>query len=103
MSSFLDTNNPASLLPSVKLEIPVPEGMDSGFNLGGDLNKLRSRFLDLHGDVRAATGADDVLGFFGVPRVARPVVTGSRGGNAALASMLTALASLGLIIDSTTA
>jgi len=36
----------------------------------------------------------------GVPK---PTVTGSRGGNAALASLLTALASLGLINDSTTA
>jgi hypothetical protein len=30
-------------------------------------------------------------------------VTGSRGGNAALASLITALASLGLITDNTTA
>ena len=33
----------------------------------------------------------------------RPAVTGSRGGNAALASLLTALASYGLVTDSTTA
>ena len=32
-----------------------------------------------------------------------PTVTGSRGGNAALASLLTALASLGLIVDGTSA
>jgi len=31
-----------------------------------------------------------------------PSVTGSRGGNAALASLLTALASLGVILDNTT-
>ncbi|MCA3003785.1 MAG: hypothetical protein IOD15_00290 [Phycisphaerales bacterium] len=43
------------------------------------------------------------IGFFGVTPVARPAVTGSRGGNAALASLLTQLASLGLITDSTTA
>jgi hypothetical protein len=35
--------------------------------------------------------------------VAKQTVTGSRGGNAALASMLTALATLGLIVDSSTA
>jgi len=34
---------------------------------------------------------------------ARPAVTGSRGGNAALASFLTAMASYGYITDSTTA
>mgnify|MGYP007071578769 CR=1 FL=1 len=32
----------------------------------------------------------------------QPVVTGSKGGNAALASLITALASYGLIVDSTT-
>ncbi|MFD1657006.1 hypothetical protein ACFSL4_01830 [Streptomyces caeni] len=43
------------------------------------------------------------LGFYGATPAARPTVTGSRGGNAALASLLTALATLGLITDSTTA
>lgn len=42
------------------------------------------------------------LGFFGGAAAAKPTVTGSRGGNAALASLLTALASLGLITDGTT-
>jgi hypothetical protein len=35
--------------------------------------------------------------------VSPPSVTGSRGGNAALASLLTALASLGMITNNTTA
>lgn len=43
------------------------------------------------------------LGFFNATPVAKPTVTGSRGGNAALASLITALANLGLITDSTTA
>jgi hypothetical protein len=43
------------------------------------------------------------LGFYGAAAVTKPTVTGSRGGNAALASLLTALATLGLITDSTTA
>ena len=43
------------------------------------------------------------VGFYGSTPVAKPTVTGSRGGNAALASLLTALANLGLITDSTTA
>ncbi|GAA3384476.1 hypothetical protein [Streptomyces racemochromogenes] len=42
-------------------------------------------------------------GFYGATAVTKPSVTGSRGGNAALASLLTALATLGLITDSTTA
>lgn len=43
------------------------------------------------------------IGFLGAAATARPTVSGSRGGNAALASLLTALATLGLITDSTTA
>lgn len=49
------------------------------------------------------TGSAAAIGFLGASAIARPTVTGSRGGNAALASLLTALASLGLITDSTTA
>ncbi|HXI19350.1 MAG TPA: hypothetical protein VNM48_23535, partial [Chloroflexota bacterium] len=43
------------------------------------------------------------LGFFGATQISKPAVTGSRGGNAALASFLTQMATLGLITDSTTA
>ena len=43
------------------------------------------------------------VGFYGTAAQAKPTVTGSRGGNAALASLLTALAGLGLITDSSTA
>ena len=42
------------------------------------------------------------LQFFGGTGSGKPTITGSRGGNAALASFLTALASMGLITDSTT-
>jgi hypothetical protein len=34
---------------------------------------------------------------------AKPTVTGAKGGNAALASLMTALAGFGLVTDSTTA
>lgn len=43
------------------------------------------------------------IGVFGTTPVAKQTVTGSRGGNAALASLLTALANFGWITDSTTA
>ena len=46
---------------------------------------------------------DGAMGFFGSAGTSRPSITGSRGGNAALASLLTNLATLGLITDSTTA
>ncbi len=50
-----------------------------------------------------ASGGNPTIGFLGAAPVTRPAVTGSRGGNAALASLLTQLASLGLITDSTSA
>ena len=40
------------------------------------------------------------IGFYGASPQTKPTITGSRGGNAALASLLTALATLGLIVDS---
>ena len=42
------------------------------------------------------------MGFFGTTPIAKPTVTGSKGGNAALASLMTALADYGLVTDSTT-
>jgi len=42
------------------------------------------------------------LGFNGTNMITKPTVTGSKGGNAALASLITALANYGLITDSTT-
>jgi hypothetical protein len=52
-----------------------------------------------------ATGAkfDLPVGFNNTTPVAKPTITGSRGGNAALASLLAALAATGLLTDSTTA
>ncbi len=47
-------------------------------------------------------GGSSTLGFYGVTTVARQDITGSRGGNAALADLLTKLALTGLITDSTT-
>jgi hypothetical protein len=43
------------------------------------------------------------VGFYGTAPAGKPTVTGSRGANAALESLLTGLASLGLITDSSTA
>lgn len=41
-------------------------------------------------------------GFNGTTPIAKPTVTGAKGGNAALASLMTALAAYGLVTDSTT-
>lgn len=50
-----------------------------------------------------ASGSAAMIGFMGASAVVRQTVTGSRGGNAALASLLTALATFGLITDSSSA
>ena len=48
-------------------------------------------------------GSGDKIDFYGGTGTAKQTVTGSRGGNAALADLLTKLANVGLITDSTTA
>lgn len=50
----------------------------------------------------ALAHAGSTAGFFSGTPATQPTVTGSKGGNAALASLLTALASLNLLVDSTT-
>ncbi|VTS08137.1 hypothetical protein [Gemmata obscuriglobus] len=75
-----------------------------------DASRLgRAALIAFNGDtiqeglrVEAASGAP-LIGVFGSTAVAKQTVTGSRGGNAALASLLTALANFGWITDSTTA
>jgi hypothetical protein len=49
-----------------------------------------------------ANGSAVQLGFYGATPVSKPTITGAKGGNAALTSLLTALANEGLITDSTT-
>ena len=54
------------------------------------------------GDLKALAGLkhNGNLGFFNTAETTKQTVTGSRGANAALASLLTALANYGLIVDS---
>lgn len=72
----------------------------------GDIS-LRAIAGKLH--IGVASGAaeirvgDNLLGFHGTAPIAKATVSGSRGANAALASLLTALANKGLITDSSTA
>ncbi len=61
-------------------------------------------YIDTSTGIMYALTTGDVVTKVGLPiPTILPVVTGSRGGNAALASLLTALAGLGLITNSTTA
>jgi len=54
-------------------------------------------------DVGAVTMARGLAAFGGTPPAAKPAVAGSRGGNAALAALLTVLESYGFITDNTVA
>lgn len=83
-SLALFANNGGATTPQLLID-PL-NGIDLQMN---NLSKVR---VNISGDI----------GFFGVNPVARPTVTGSKGGNAALSSLTSALASLGLIIDNTT-
>lgn len=80
--------------PAITIGVPDPGG---SIKIGVDNG---SGFAGAFIEVETTSSS---MGFFGHTPVAGPVVvTGSRGGNAALASLLTGLASLGLITDSTT-
>jgi hypothetical protein len=83
-------------------ELPLAQSPATGIRLGGDtlvtLYRSASGVLKTDGDL-AVGGA---VGFNGAPPAAKPTVSGSRGGNAALGELLTALAASGLITDATT-
>lgn len=74
----------------------------NGAVTNGNVLVEAGRGVGTPGNVRIAS-VDDELGFYGGSTTQKPTVTGSRGGNAALASLLTSLAALGLITDDTTA
>ncbi len=83
------------------LGIDATDTVIFGSSSGGTSIKTNSNSGTLL--ARFTTTGLEVAGAFGVNgagAVAKPTVTGSRGGNAALASVLTALASYGLITDS---
>ncbi len=71
-----------------------------GTDVGSGGGSSRAMDLITGGVARIKIGAAGELGFFGASAVAKPEVTGSAASNAALASLLTALANLGLITDS---
>lgn len=62
-------------------------------------------FVDaLYGSTKhVLDGAANTIGFFGTAAAAKQTVSGAKGGNAAVASILTALVAYGLVTDSTSA
>ncbi len=74
-----------------------PVAVSGGSGLGATLNL---GWTAANGVV--VGGPSQKIGFYGAPPIARPSITGSRAGNTALASIVTALSAFGLITDSTT-
>lgn len=80
------------------------DGTTSAHNAMLVQNSVGTNLLTLRNDGLLVVGSSaSVLAFFGGAGAGKATVTGSRGGNAALASLLTTLASYGLITDSTSA
>lgn len=84
---------------SISQEWPIMT-FTQGFNSGGAVGINGA--LDVNGPVSLG-GATDGVGFYGVSGSLKQTVAGSRGDGTALASLLTALAAMGLITDSSTA
>ena len=89
--------------------IEVSSNVTTGLRFRGEVHGARFRLQqeDSAGTVQTgieigANATGSYLGFHGTGAITKPTVTGSRGGNAALASLLTALANYGLITDSST-
>lgn len=64
-------------------------------------DSVTSDFDDLD-NPSVAVALDGDIGFFGATPASRPTISGSRGGNVALADLITKLETLGILEDSTT-
>jgi len=64
---------------------------------------FRTLFIQTGGGTLLVGGATTTLGFFAGAGTAKATVSGAKGANAALGSLMTALAGYGLVTDSTTA
>lgn len=77
--------------------------LTEALRLKSDQSALFAGNVAINGDVAIGDAAGDKLTFHGGTGATQQTITGSRAGNAALADLLTKLATLGLIVDSTTA
>ncbi|MFH1761844.1 MAG: hypothetical protein ABIA63_12165 [bacterium] len=99
----IQSNDPNNVTQAATVYIEgAPDNVDSAtisyqYALWVDAGETR-----LDGDLKVGSSTSDNIGFFGTSPAAHQTVTGSKGGNAALASLLTALANYGLITDSST-
>lgn len=71
-------------------------------NVSGNATNNYSIYTNA-GDVSLMAAGTDKIGFHGAAPIAQQTVSGSRGANAALASLITALANVGIIVDGSSA
>lgn len=84
---------------------------ETGSNAGSDFSILARTDAGAANvtplSIKRSNGAISIsnvpIGFYGATAVAKQTVTGAKGSNAALGSLMTALSTLGLVTDSTTA
>jgi len=78
-----------------------PDNAGSGIVLIGATGDDDMRLTNI--EIDGALNHDgSTVGFYNTTPIAKPTVTGAKGGNVALGNLLTALANLGLLTDSTT-
>ena len=94
-------NGSTSITEATTVYIPGAPAL-SGFSGATYALHVAAGATRLQGDVRLQSSTTDVMGFFGVTGVSQQTVSGSRAGNAALASLINALGSMGLILDGST-
>ena len=94
-SVFSGTNFDGTQRPYLRLE--------SGVSLAHAIGKWIFAATADSAAVHTLDAADNLLGFHGATAVAQQTVTGSRADGSALADLLTKLATLGLIVDGSTA
>jgi hypothetical protein len=92
-----------ALAPTFRQGWSMQNRAETGYKLSWIIGTDRHHIKDFAQTFTHMTfKSDGGVGFFGAGGVTRPTITGSRGANAALASLLTSLSQLGLITDSTT-
>lgn len=82
------------------IEITPFDQAGPAFRVNGRYPYVESSTFEISAQGWLSMGSSTRLGFYGGTPAVKQTVTGSRGGNAALASLLTALANIGLITDS---
>lgn len=92
------------LAPCFRQGFTLQNRAETGYKLAFTIGSDRHHITDAAATFTHMTfKSDGSVGFFGAGGITRPTIEGARGGNVALANLLTALAQLGLIQNDTTA